>query len=152
MIYCELMEGGLLMKRAHYDDGGFDLFLAEDLFLRKQALSYLKIKVLLPMGWSGRIVPRSKAYNIGVEVNGTIDRYNGEIFLTVKNTGHATTFEKGKSICQMLPVYTGAGVDMSKPTVKLLYELLTACNEVEVVKVLPETKRGSKGFGSSGNI
>jgi dUTPase len=153
MIYCELMNDGLLIKRAHTDDGGFDLFLAEDLFLRNQTKAYLKIKVLMPMGWSGRIVPRSSSYSLGVEVNGTVDRYTGEIFITVKNSRAASiTFEKGKSICQLLPIYTGAGINISKPTVKVLYELLTACNQVEVVKALPKTIRGSKGYGSTGNI
>ena len=153
MIYCELMEGGLEIKKAHFDDGGFDLFLSEQLVVRLQTRTYLKIKVLMPMGWSGRIVPRSSSYDKGVEVNGTLDRYIGEIFLTVKNsTRRSLTFEKGHSIAQLLPVYTGAGIDMSKPTVKSLYELLTACNEVSVVNALPKTKRGSKGFGSTGNI
>jgi len=153
MIYCELMEGGLEIQRAHFDDAGFDLFLAEDLLVRLQTKAYLKIKVLMPMGWSGRIVPRSSSYSKGVEVNGTLDRYTGEIFLTVKNSRRTDiSFEKGQSIAQLIPIYTGAGIDIGKPTVKSLYELLTACNEVSVVEVLPETKRGSKGYGSSGNI
>jgi len=153
MIFCELMSAGILPLRAHDDDGGFDLFLAENLILRNQALAYLKIKVLLPMGWSGRIVPRSSAYGKGVEVDGTIDRYTGEIFLTVKNTRSQTLeFDAGQSICQLLPIYTGAGVNLSKPTAKSLYELLTACNEITVVDTLPSTNRGSKGYGSTGNI
>jgi dUTPase len=115
-ILCELMDYGIVPVRKHADDGGYDLFLPEYLIFQHHEFIHrigLKIKLLLPIGWTGRIVPRSSAYN-EIDVNGTIDRYTGEIHLTVKRTGgdfdRILSFGKGVSIAQIIPVFTGAGL------------------------------------------
>jgi len=155
MILCELMSDGIKPKRNYDDDGGYDLFLPRDLLVHEQFKIPLAVKVLIPVGWTGRIVPRSSAYEAGVEVNGTIDRYTGELFLTVKNSKNTSLgYKKGSSIAQLLPVWTGAGltIDMFDHTYDgTLFTALTACNELEVIEKLPDTERGDKGFGSSGN-
>ena len=165
MIQIELMEGGIPPVREHSDDGGFDLIFPCDHKMSHPnngsttAKIGMKIKVLLPMGWTGLIRPRSSAYRKGYEVNGTIDRYTGEIFLTVRNnTSDEVLFEKGQSVAQLIPVWTGAGLtplnilkeNSPGDTLIGLVVSLTAASQIRIVKELPKTQRGDNGYGSTG--
>ncbi len=152
MILCKLMDGGILPTKIYSEDGGYDLFLPKDITIHEQLKEPLAIRVLLPLGFTGRVVPRSSAYEAGVEVNGTIDRYTGELFLTVKNSKNTSLgYKRGSAVAQLIGVWTGAGLteEMLKSNP---WDILLACNKLELVDELPNTKRGSKGHGSSGNV
>lgn len=152
MILCELVEGGFKPVKNYSDDGGYDLFLPNDITIHEELQVFLKVKFLIPLGWTGRILPRSSAYKAGVEVNGTIDRYTGELFLTIKNSKNTSlSYKRGSSIAQLVPIWTGAGLDKELCEKINPWEYLLGCTELGIVKKLPETKRGAKGLGSTGN-
>ena len=159
MILCELMKGGVVPVKEHNDDGGYDLIFPKACRCDDVAKIGLKIKILLPNGWTGLIRSRSSAFIKGAHVAGTIDRYTGEIFLNIHNMTQAPfKFKQGQSIAQLIPVFTGAGLKMNDfyltnttaPRVDAAYKIMTACNVIKVVKKLPETLRGDKGYGSTG--
>ena len=159
MIFCELMTTGVKPVKEYSDDGGYDLIFPKDYNCDSIAKLALKIKILLPMGWSGFIRPRSSAYLKNIDVNGTIDRYTGEIFVTVQNhTGKSINFKKGTSVAQFIPVFTGAGLtyndfyyeNTAAPKDDVLYNLLMACDQIKIIEKLPMTIRGEKGHGSTG--
>jgi dUTPase len=153
------MKDGVAPIKEYSDDGGFDLVFPKDCRCDGVAKVGMKIKILLPNGWTGLIRSRSSAFIKGAHVSGTIDRYTGEIFLNIHNMTQAPfKFKRGQSIAQLIPVFTGAGLkwddfylkNTSSPKSDVLYKLMTACNQMEVVKKLPETSRGEKGYGSTG--
>jgi len=165
------MNNGIKPTKEYNDDGGFDLYTPERFSVPSQEKVLLKIKVLIPIGWTALIRPRSSTYRQGLEVNGTIDRYTGEIFLTIKNSkAHRgpIVFKKGDRIAQLIPTWTGAGFNLKilhdltenqidSPThgtpisyLRTLVELLSACNQMKVVDKLPKTDRSERGGGSSG--
>ena len=152
MILCELLPNGFTPQKNYRDDGGYDLFIPQGIVIHDQLTEPLGVKVLIPLGWTGRIVPRSSAYKAGVEVNGTIDRYTGELFLTIKNSKNTSIgYNRGSSIAQLVPVWTGAGLTMEMVKGNDAWAFFLSCNELDVVSKLPETQRGTKGLGSSGN-
>ena len=91
----------------------------------------------LPIGYEGQIRPRSGiALKQGLTLlnsPGTIDAdYRGEIRILIVNLSDSTTeIEDGSRIAQLI-LSTHAQIDWKE------------------VKVLTESKRGSKGFGSTG--
>lgn len=153
MIFVETMEGGFTPKRSHDDDGGFDLLFASDIYVSNgdPVRIGMKVKILLPLGWTGLIRPRSSAYLTGLDVNGTIDRYTGEISLTVHGITNQKMFKKGQSIAQLIPVWTGAGYTKEDlNTLDKVTTALTDAHQIKVVDVLDKTPRGCNGFGSTG--
>jgi len=158
-ILIEVMENGIMPIRAHNDDGGFDLFFPNVVSIPPMNDRYskldkigMKVKILLPLGWTGFIRPRSSAYLNRLDVNGTIDRYTGEIHLTVHNEATCTfVADRGHAIAQLIPVFTGAGLCKDDLTIDDVLTLLTATNKIRQVDKLPETSRGDKGYGSTGN-
>lgn len=156
MIYCVVMERGFEPKKNKTDDAGWDIFIPEDISLHSWTSGTLmsQVKILLPLGWSGLIRPRGSAYiNKDISTNGTIDRFTGEIKLKFDNLSNVhKTFERGTALCQLIGVYTGAGVEPHTLTdLPKVVKLMTACNDLMVVEELPKTARGTDGFGSSGN-
>lgn len=134
--------------RAHAEDGGWDFYLPENLSLDSQSAKVVKsgIGMLLPIGWTGIIRPRSSALRRSIFSNGTIDRYTGEIMLGFWNLDNVIqNFYVGDRVCQLIPVWTGAGL-----TTEASLCMLTACNELKVVEQFPDIARGAKGFGDSG--
>ncbi|MGO1548314.1 MAG: dUTP diphosphatase [Nesterenkonia sp.] len=129
-----------LPRYAHHDDAGADLLSAEDLTLQpgERRLVPTGLAVAVPEGWVGLVHPRSGlATKHGVTVGnapGTIDPgYRGEVKVLLVNTDRteAVTFSRGDRIAQLL-----------------LQEVSQAV--FSPVDELPETARGSGGFGSSG--
>ncbi len=105
----------------------------------ERALIPTGLAIALPDGYEAQIRPRSGlALKHGitlVNTPGTIDAdYRGEIGVIVINHGHAAfTIERGMRIAQMvIAAYTRA--------------------HFEEVATLPETARGTGGFGSTGQF
>jgi len=128
--------------RAHEDDVGYDLHTVTDFILpsRSFVLARTGLKVSIPKGWEIQIRPKSGLASRGITIlntPGTIDAgYRGEVLVLLHNT---TVFEfeflSGEKIAQMVikPVYDMEFID------------------VEEEKMLGETDRGERGFGSTGD-
>jgi len=122
-------------------DAGVDLRSAADLTLPAgggRALVPTGLSIAIPDGYAGFIQPRSGlAYNHGVTVlnsPGLIDSgYRGELKVLLVNTDPATDFEitRGERIAQLV---------------------IQAYEQLSFVEVdeLPDSTRGSGGFGSTG--
>lgn len=135
-----LRDGAVLPQSAYPGDAGFDLVACETIEVGpgQRAVVPTGIAVAIPEGFAGLVVPRSGlALRHGISlVNtpGLIDSgYRGELRVIALNTDreHAFTVEAGMRIAQLL---------------------VTPAPGVELVEtdLLPETARGTAGFGSSG--
>jgi len=93
------------------------------------------VAVAVPVGYYGRVAPRSGlAYKHGIDVlAGVVDPdYRGEVFVILQNNGEEEfAVRHGDRIAQLI-----------------LERVETP--EVERVSELPDTARGSAGFGSTG--
>jgi dUTP diphosphatase len=130
----------VLPLRAYPGDAGLDLASREHVQIRPGARAVVStgIAVAIPDGHAGLVVPRSglaARHGLGiVNAPGLVDAgYRGEIQVVLVNTDRSETFtvEPGMRIAQLVVVP------------------VTAADPVEV-DVLPETQRGTAGFGSSG--
>ncbi|MEO1481213.1 MAG: dUTP diphosphatase [Myxococcota bacterium] len=128
-----------LPVRQSDEAAGMDLCAAESVTLEPgaRALIACGFAMALPRGFEAQVRPRSGlAYKHGVTVlnsPGTIDSdYRGEVKVLLINHGdQAFAVEAGMRVAQLVI----AQVVMAEP---------------ETVDVLPETDRGSGGFGSTG--
>ena len=124
---------------AHPGDAGLDLHAADATVLRpgQRALVPTGLAVAIPDGWAGFVHPRSGlAVDHGVTVlnaPGTIDAgYRGEIRVPLVNLGEeAVEIQHGQRIAQLVLMRVGRA-------------------RVRPVERLPDTARGSGGFGSTG--
>lgn len=135
----KLVTDAILPQYAHPDDAGMDLYSIDTVMIKPGQIELIHtgIAIELPNNVEAQIRPRSGlALKNGITVlntPGTIDAgYRGEIGVILINHG-ANEFkvEKGSRIAQMV----------IKPIVHV---------DVEEVKELGNTARGSGGFGSSG--
>ena len=135
-----LREGAVLPERAHPDDAGLDLVACERAVIPPggRAVVGTGIAVAIPEGHAGLVVPRSglaARHGIGiVNAPGLVDSgYRGEVRVVLANTdpNESFTVEAGMRIAQLVVV----------PVAQL---------EAAEVSELPETVRGTAGFGSTG--
>jgi dUTP pyrophosphatase len=132
-----LTDSAILPTKAHHDDLGFDLYCAKKIIIPPgcQELISTGISVEFPFGYGGIIKDRSSIAKEKLYTHaGVIDpQYRGEIKVMMENRSLvAKRFSVGNKIAQMVLIYS--------------YDI----NAVEVDSV-DETKRGEKGFGSSGS-
>jgi dUTP pyrophosphatase len=128
-----------LPAHAHPGDGGTDLVARNRVALEPgaRALVPTGIAVAIPVGYAGLVTPRSGlAVRHGLTVlngPGLVDSgYRGELKVTLVNLGaEPAVLERGDRIAQLVivPVET---------------------QELTPVTELPESARGSGGFGSTG--
>jgi len=126
-------------KYEHEDDAGLDIFANEETTIKPGEIKLIGtgIQMELPQGIEAQIRPKSGlALNHGITIvntPGTIDAgYRGEIKVILINFGKKEyKVEKGQKIAQI--VFN----KIEKPEI------------IEVSK-LNESKRGAKGFGSTG--
>jgi dUTP pyrophosphatase len=137
---ARLRDGAVLPAQAYEGDAGLDLAACERVGLAagERAVVATGIAVAIPEGYAGLVLPRSGlAARHGltiVNAPGLIDSgYRGEVKVILLNTDADEAFvvEPGMRIAQLVLVEAGA--------VRLV--------EVEE---LPESARGTAGFGSSG--
>ncbi len=135
-----LRDDAALPERAYPGDAGLDLVSCERVTLEpgERAVVGTGIAVAIPEGHAGLVVPRSglaARHGIGiVNAPGLVDAgYRGELRVVLVNTDRSEAFvvEPGMRIAQLVlvPVALAAAVDVTE---------------------LPESERGSAGFGSSG--
>lgn len=122
--------------RAHDTDAGYDLYAAEDVTIPRGECRTVRtgIAVVLPVDTYGRIAPRSSVSLNNVFVNaGVVDRgYTGELRVVLAAMGDDYVVVRGAKIAQLI-----------------LERIATP--PVEILSALPETRRGSGGFGSTGS-
>jgi dUTP pyrophosphatase len=140
-ILVQRLDDGLPMpERAHPGDAGFDLRAAVDLVLApgERALIPTGLAVAIPDGFAGLVQPRSglaARHGLGlVNAPGLIDAgYRGEIKVIAINLDPREPFEvhRGDKIAQLVVYPVPATI-------------------LREVSELPESERGSEGFGSTG--
>lgn len=131
---------GALPTYAHADDAGADLRSTEaaEIAPGERVLIGTGVSIALPEGYAAFVVPRSGlAAKHGITVAnspGTVDAgYRGEIKVSLLNTDSKSTFriEPGDRIAQMIVMPVSRAVFVP-------------------VAELPESVRGTGGFGSTG--
>jgi dUTP pyrophosphatase len=132
-------EEGFLTTYSNPVDAGADLKSSQDIVIpaRGRALVTTGVKIALPNGFVALVHPRSGlAAKHGITVlntPGTVDAgYRGEIMVTLYNTSDEDfSVARGDRIAQ------------------LVIQQVEKANFVSVSE-LPESERGSRGFGSTG--
>jgi dUTP pyrophosphatase len=126
------------LERAHHDDAGLDLPTLGDWQIMSGESRDIGtgIRIAIPEGYYGRITGRSSAHRrLGLTVReGIIDSgFRGELFAYVTNENqHIVDITNGQHIAQLI-VCPLPGFRMQQ------------------VDTLPDSERGTKGFGSSGS-
>lgn len=133
---AKLAADAVLPTRAHPDDAGLDLYALGEVTLEpgKSAVVPTGIAMQIPEGFVGLVADRSSLARKGVKTaGGVIDAgYRGEVGAVLWNISREpVTLGRGDRVAQLLIV------PIATPAVK-------------EVKALSETKRGKKGFGSTG--
>lgn len=124
------------------DNAGYDLYAFEPTFIQpwSKALIGTKLTFGFPQGLYGRIASRSGlAVKKDIEVGaGVIDRgYRGEIVVLLRNfSDHTVAINRGDKIAQIIfEPYRNIGIKETR----------------NLAEIYGKSKRGPKGFGSSGN-
>ncbi|TLP97962.1 dUTP diphosphatase [Nesterenkonia salmonea] len=140
-VPLQQLDSELPMPRyAHDGDAGADLVTSEDFTLTpgERRMVPTGVAVAIPMGWVGLVHPRSglaSRHGISmVNAPGTVDSgYRGELKVLLINTDPSQTvsFSRGDRIAQI--VFQEVARAVFSP-----------------VETLPDTARGTGGFGSSG--
>lgn len=135
-MQIKLDPGALMPVRAYEDDAGLDLRSPYDVIVypHDRVMIDTGVHVMIPRGHVGFLKSKSGLMaNAGLTSDGTIDSgYNGSIGVVLFNhTEFDYLVHRGDKISQLViqPVFTP---------------------DLEVVDELPETERGSYGFGSTG--
>ena len=137
-LYIKLINNNINIPiRGTCDSAGLDLFSNENGFINplSRVMISTGIIVKIPMGYYGRIAPRSGlALKNGIDVlAGVIDSdYRGEIKVILYNTDKDNIYEykKDDKIAQLI--------------IEKYYDF-----EINVVNELEDTERGIYGFGST---
>lgn len=136
-VLFTLDSGGKAPSHTYPGDAGFDLFVSKPIIIHPQVFKDVPtgICIALPAGIWGRIVGRSSTFRkLGLLViEGVIDNgYRGEIFTGLYNTsGRAVSIAAGERVAQ------------------LILHKVEAPEWLRVAE-LPQSDRGSDGFGSTG--
>lgn len=144
MIKVKLMSKTATMPtQAHEEDAGFDLYADEDKVIAPQSREVIHTNVAMELPIFNeskkdiylRIAPRSGlAVKHGIDIfAGIVDRgYTGELVVCMFNSSKEEyVVKKGDKIAQIIPT--------------IIYK-----TKLVEAKELKDTKRGVKGFGSSG--
>ena len=131
-----LDEGAIMPTRAHEDDAGLDLYSQENQIVSAKEAGYFDtgVHIEIPKGFVGMLKSKSGLnVRFGIVSEGVIDAgYTGSIVVKLYNHGgYDYRVKRGDKISQLviLPIITP---------------------ELEEVKELEQTSRGSGGFGSTG--
>jgi dUTP pyrophosphatase len=137
VIRFVLGANGKAPTRAHQGDAGWDLYVSQDTFILPGTLAdvHTDLYVALPPGYWAHLLSRSstsRRYGLQV-VPAVIDNgYRGELFVAVWNMSPETVkVSRHQRLAQIVP-----------------HKL--AAVTWEPVTFLPDSERGTGGFGSSG--
>ena len=121
------------------DDAGYDLYTSEDVLIKPMERKLIKtgVSISIPSGYYGHISDRSgMAFRKGAHCLGKIvdSTYRGELGVIILNTD----------------MYETIKIQKNDRVAQIIFKKYENVNFV-VEKFLDETKRGSSGYGSSGN-
>lgn len=131
-------KGAYAPKKAHPTDAGFDIYTPKDFTLHGGGVAIIDtgVSVQIPAGYCGLICNKSGlAFKDNIEtVLGVVDSgYTGNIKVKLVNHGSFHKFfAEGDKISQLVIV------------------AIHPDSKMEVVDDLPQTERGTGGFGSTG--
>ena len=135
----KLNKNAIIPTYANFGDAGADLYAVEDFELPADSCAAVGtgVAMAIPNGYVGLVHPRSGMALKGITVMnapGTVDAgYRGEVkVILVNHTDRPYYINKGDRIAQLV-----------------IQEVVVA--NFEEIEQLPETDRGSGGFGSTGN-
>ncbi|ANS71121.1 dutpase [Pteropox virus] len=138
-LYVTLLsEHATVPTKGSEGSAGYDLYSAYDYVVEAKSRALVKtdIQISLPSGCYGRIAPRSGlAVKHFIDVGaGVIDSdYRGNVGIVLFNFGEKSySIKKGDRVAQLIC----EKIEMP---------------QIEVANYLDCTKRGAKGFGSTGN-
>ena len=138
LSYSKCYPDSFSPTRATSGSVGFDLYSHEHVVLSSSKMCVVAtgIKATPPPGSYIRIAPRSGLASKGILVNGGVidPDYTGEIKVILHNLSNRHyIIAKGMKIAQMI------------------IEKVEIPNLIQVVVIITESERGSRGFGSSGD-
>lgn len=131
-----LDDGAFMPIKGHDEDAAWDLKTPNSVFIpaRGSAVINTGVHMLIPKGWCGLLVSKS-GLNVNHNLTGTglIDAsYTGSIKAKIYNhSDHPYSFAPGDKVIQIVLLPHGE-------------------TELEQVDDLPDTERGTDGFGSTG--
>ena len=137
LMFTRLSEKAVAPSRGSAGAAGYDLYAAHDITISAQGKALVKtdIAVALPIGWYGRVAPRSGlSWKHHLDVGaGVIDSdYRGNVGVILFNLGHTDyNVKQGDRIAQLI-----------------VQRICTP--HLQEVESLDETTRGVGGFGSTG--
>ena len=152
LLVKKLNKDAIIPKKGSPGAAGYDIYSLEDCTLLQfeRKLISTGISFTIPKGWYGRIAPRSGLSLKGIDIKaGVLDYdYTGEIKVLmslVEKVIHLKTSSSGRSLCYIHKFEITKGM-------KIAQVIFTKCTDVDIEDVdkLPETKRGSDGFCSTG--
>ena len=133
----KLEPGARMPVKNHPKDSCYDIFCNEDFVVNGFQTGLLRtgIKIAPEPGWGIDIEPRSGRSMSGIILGGGIidNIYRGEIGVIIHNfLNEKLVINKGEKIAQIRPI---------------------RIEDIDFIQVqeLPDSDRGSNGFGSSGN-
>lgn len=130
-----------LPKKAHFTDSGLDLTLM-DVIEKRENLFFFDtgISIEPPEGYYTELLPRSSIYKHDFMMTnsvGIIDTsYRGILYMPMRYVGNGDGLKEARALI---------GERIGQLILKKIEPF-----DIEMVKTLSETKRGGKGFGSSG--
>lgn len=136
MMKVMLDDGAFMPQRAHSQDAGYDLKTPVCVTVPAHGSAVIDtgVHMLIKEGWCGVLMSKS-GLNVKHNLTGTglIDAsYVGSICAKLYNHGDEDyRFARGDKVIQLVLMPCGS-------------------EELELVKELPDTERGSNGFGSTG--
>ena len=145
ILALKLDEGAFRPTKAHTKDAGFDLYAREEKLIGMNNVIFdTGVHILIPAGFVGLVLPRSSLSAKGVIcATGVIDAgYSGSIKICLR--------------CQKWHFDYACHIDNDTLKVKagerIAQLVIVPIPEIELATVneLPQTERGSEGFGSSG--
>ena len=139
LLIKKLNKEAMIPKKGSIGAAAYDLYSLKEYMLKQLERKWIStgIALTIPKGWCGLIKSRSGLSGKGIDIGaGVLDSdYTGEVKVLISFTGNEIkpTFKivKGMKIAQVIFI---------------------RCTDVDiqVVDKLPNTKRGSDGFGSTG--
>ena len=146
-IEVEVLEGGILPSKAHFNDAGFDVFATSDIALYPGQVQKhpLNIKMKLPVGSWARIETKSGLGSKGMLVYaGVVDEgYRGVPHVIMTNM----KLTDDEHFPNVAPIIVKKGQKLAQITMNN-HNNHFYIEQVE--KVSEETTRGAGGFGSTG--
>ena len=160
ILYVKLLRSDIKAPvKVRESDAGFDIFAIEDFEIlpNERVILPTGISLCIPYGYYGQIHDRSSMASKGLEVSGGVidSEYRGEIGIVLTNTKRFTrefekipykdTFSIEETKIPDGPFKINKGNKIAQIVIHKI-----ALPKIEIVKDLPKSDRGSKGWGSSG--